>query len=168
MDDAGTVCSTCKQWQPLTEYNRRSQAPDGLQSRCRACNGAWYAANKARHVANVRQRNDRVRLEYQQRIADHLARHPCVDCGEADLRVLEFDHTDPRTELGTIGRLVASSLEWGRIQAEIDKCQVRCSNCHRVRTMTDCGSYRVEAERRRLAEVERVLDDLQREVWRDA
>lgn len=166
--DAGKVCSTCKQWQPLAEYNRRARAADGLQSRCRACNGAWYAANRGRHVANVRQRNDRVRLECQQRIADHLVTHPCVDCGEADLRVLEFDHTDPRTKLGTIGRLVASSLDWGRIQAEIDKCQVRCSNCHRIRTMTDCGSWRVEAERRRQGEVERVLDDLQREVWQDA
>lgn len=157
------MCSTCKQWKSLTEYNRRTRARDGLQSRCRACGAAWYEANKAGHVANVRQRNDRVRAEGQQRIAEHLRAHPCVACGESDLRVLDFDHTDPTTKLGSVGRLMASSLDWGRIQAEIDKCEVRCSNCHRIRTMTDCGSWRVAAEeQRRAASAETARDRLRR------
>lgn len=149
MDDK--TCTTCKRPQPRTEFNNSTRAKDGLQPRCRSCDRAWYVRNAEEHKRNVRRRNDRVRGEWKERMASYLAVHPCVDCHEPDVRVLEFDHLDPRTKAGTVGRFVASSLPWHRIQAEIDKCVVRCSNCHRIRTMTDCGSWRVEAEQVRRA-----------------
>ena len=150
--DERKICSTCEQSRPVSDVNRSTKLKDGRQRRCRPCDREWYVLNAREHKRKVRLRNDRVREQWRQRLAAYLASHPCVDCAERDVRVLEFDHVDPRTEAGTIGRLMASSLPWCRIQAEIDECVVRCSNCHRIRTMTDCASWRVQAEQTRRAD----------------
>jgi hypothetical protein len=54
----------------------------------------------------------------------------CVDCGEKDLRVLDFDHVRG-TKTFNIGRGKNGSKTIRAIYAEIDKCEVRCANCHR-------------------------------------
>jgi hypothetical protein len=56
----------------------------------------------------------------------------CVDCGNKDWRVLEFDHLGDK-ESG-VSRMIATNLSLGRIMAEIDKCEIRCANCHRIKT----------------------------------
>jgi hypothetical protein len=62
-----------------------------------------------------------------------LSESSCVDCGESDLVVLEFDHIGPK-------RAPVLSLAWGGysgavILAEMAQCEVRCSNCHQLRTI---------------------------------
>jgi hypothetical protein len=55
----------------------------------------------------------------------------CTDCGyRTHPEALDFDHVDGKRF--TISRAVAHS--WDDLLAEIDKCEVVCSNCHRVRT----------------------------------
>jgi hypothetical protein len=51
---------------------------------------------------------------------------------------LEFDHRDPGTKLLTVNRL-AINRPWSRVSAEIEKCDVRCVNCHRRRTAPQFG-----------------------------
>ncbi len=77
----------------------------------------------------------------------YLCAHPCVDCGENDVRVLQFDHTDPTTKEDNVSRLVKTSA-WVRVLDEIRKCAVRCANCHRIKT----------AERRAAAMLIRTAD----------
>lgn len=142
-------CSTCQVVRPLTDFNLYRAAPDGRQPRCRSCSKSWYAANRDSHRANVRARNIRVRAENRERIGDYLLDHPCVDCGERDIRVLEFDHEDPAQKSLEVVRLADLGLAWSRILAEIEKCSVRCANCHRRRTMEMFGYWRHAAEERR-------------------
>ncbi|PMY12898.1 hypothetical protein C1X42_32755, partial [Pseudomonas sp. FW305-BF8] len=85
--------------------------------------------NKAEHVRRVAERNKRVRAEHQERLAAYLLEHPSVDCGEADLRVLELDHEDPSLKVENVGKLIALALPWATVLAEIEKCSVRCANC---------------------------------------
>ena len=59
----------------------------------------------------------------------YLAEHPCVDCGNTDLRVLEFDHEEKKSF--NIGRGNSQTLK--RVKEEIEKCKVRCANCHKIR-----------------------------------
>jgi hypothetical protein len=123
---------------------------DGRQSRCRDGFRAWYQLNNAKHKKNVAARNRRVRGEHARRLAEYLLEHSCVDCGEDDVRVLDFDHEDPSLKEWNIGRLTGMAMPWSRVEAEIAKCSVRCANCHRRRTAEMAGwvRHRVELQRR--------------------
>jgi len=66
---------------------------------------------------------------------EYLLKNPCIDCGEKDPIVLDFDHTNPKEKKGNISSWVASSTRsWETILEEIAKCQIRCANCHRRKT----------------------------------
>lgn len=60
----------------------------------------------------------------------YLAAHPCVDCGESDPVVLEFDHVRGVKEFN-ISCAVQCGYGMHRINLEIAKCEIRCCNCHR-------------------------------------
>jgi hypothetical protein len=68
-------------------------------------------------------------------INDHLKANPCVDCGETDIVVLEFDHVgEAGTKHFSISDATRSGYGMAKIKAEIAKCEVRCANCHRKKT----------------------------------
>lgn len=57
----------------------------------------------------------------------------CFDCGIIyPYYVMDYDHRDPNTKVTNLARMPRCSLE--TIQKEIDKCDLVCSNCHRMRT----------------------------------
>ncbi len=149
MEPEAKRCVTCHVVRPLSDFNKRVAARDGLQSRCRHCARDWYLANRVEHRANVRRRNDRVRRESKELLERFLLEHPCVDCGERDLRVLDLDHDDPADKLEDVGRLIGAGMSWDRVEAEIAKCSVRCASCHRRRTAEQLGWWRQAAELRR-------------------
>lgn len=134
-------CCTCKQVKPLTDFNRLRKANDGRQPSCRSCNSAYHAANWSRHMQQIRDRNQRRRAENRAFIVDYLRSHPCVDCGEPDIVVLEFDHL--RDKVRNVSSLVHNG-ELRRIVEEIAKCEVVCANCHRRRTARRGGWYRTD------------------------
>lgn len=58
----------------------------------------------------------------------------CVDCGYfCDLRGLEFDHVDGRDEAPCISSIL-HYYAWDAIEIELDKCDLVCGTCHRIRT----------------------------------
>lgn len=86
-----------------------------------------------RERSRVSRRNhERTMADNRRRIAAHLSSRPCVDCGESDVVVLDFDHV--REKLMDVSRMVHTGWPWKRILEEIAKCEVRCENCHRRRT----------------------------------
>jgi hypothetical protein len=56
---------------------------------------------------------------------------PCVDCGESDPLVLEFDHRSDK--IFNISKGIRDH-SWASVLDEIAKCDVVCANCHRRRT----------------------------------
>lgn len=85
-------------------------------------------------------RNIRHRRDLVSKVRNYLADHPCVDCGESDPVVLDFDHV--RGEKGdNVSRLVSHGHSWAAVRAEIEKCNVRCANCHRRKTAKELGFY---------------------------
>lgn len=99
----------------------------------------WYdkETSQRREVANA-SRNIK-RSEYRAKIKEYLRNHPCIDCGNSDIEVLEFDHKDASTKLFAIGENITKGLGWDRIFTEMKKCDVRCANCHRKKTRRQLG-----------------------------
>jgi hypothetical protein len=74
-------------------------------------------------------------------LIEYFATHPCVDCGEADPVVLEFDHLDPGAKSFNIGQSLPYR-SWASVIDEIAKCEVVCANCHSRREARRKGSLR--------------------------
>jgi hypothetical protein len=73
-------------------------------------------------------------------IADHLKSAPCVDCGEADPAVLDFDHVGMK-RCGVV-QLAYREASIASLEREIEECEVRCANCHRRRTIIEQHHFR--------------------------
>ena len=94
----------------------------------------WYAkpGNRERHNKNNGGYSRQIFLRNREYVLNVLRANPCADCGTRDHRVLEFDHVRGK-KLGNISNMV-KGYSIARIQAEIDKCEIVCANCHRIRT----------------------------------
>ena len=101
----------------------------------------YYQQNKAKIKARVIAWQKRRLDELRRYVYDYLIAHPCVECGETNPVVLEFDHRDDQTKVSAIADLILRLCSTKKLQAEIDKCQVRCANCHRIRTAKKQGYY---------------------------
>lgn len=85
---------------------------------------------RAHARAKVLETGARRRQQRRDVVATYKADHPCVDCGESDPVVLEFDHVRG-TKLMNINDFVAGRGTLAQLAEEIEKCEVRCANCHR-------------------------------------
>ncbi len=130
------ICSKCKEAKPLDAFGNYAKSPDGLFPQCKECKRGYdhrYYRNKAGRKESIAQSNESRRQVRIRLVNEHLQKHPCVDCGNADVRVLDFDHVRG-TKLGNISNMVHKLSPVNSIIEEIAKCEVRCANCHRIVT----------------------------------
>jgi Zn finger protein HypA/HybF involved in hydrogenase expression len=132
-------CSKCKQELPLEAFNNYR---GGKQYWCRECFRSYFRARGEVHRRQARRSNSSRRRVLRETVLAHLADHRCVDCGEGDARVLEFDHVEPRSA-GYVAHLVQRGVRPEILEAEIERCEVVCANCHRRRTATRAGWRRL-------------------------
>ena len=144
------VCSKCGVEKPVEAFPRRRDRPSGRGTICLECRRAYskthYAQNTDYYLAKARARREREDLRTFRLLVDYLKAHQCVDCGEADIRVLQFDHIDPSSKTENVSALIRRRLAWSQILAEIAKCEVRCGNCHRRRTLQQRRSGEIREE----------------------
>ncbi|MBB4986514.1 hypothetical protein GGE06_007482 [Streptomyces sp. SFB5A] len=98
-----------------------------------------YNRNKQPYLDRAKDRNNKIRASTRKELLTYLAEHPCVDCGELDFRVLQFDHREPTQKARTISDMVRRATAWNTVLLEIEKCDVRCANCHVKRTAVQFG-----------------------------
>ena len=63
-------------------------------------------------------------------VNDYKVSRGCCQCGEKHPAALDFHHTEDNKEFD-IGEAVAKCFSIARIIAEMQKCDILCSNCHR-------------------------------------
>ena len=141
-------CSACGVEKTAADFSFADQERGILNAYCRVCHAAYrhahYIANKAEYVRRAMAQTKARREENQRQILLYLATHACVDCGNANAVTLEFDHRDPATKLTEVSRLIINR-RWPRVLAEIEKCDVRCINCHRRKTGREFGWAKIAA-----------------------
>lgn len=132
------LCRWCGIEKCLEAFRFRDRSRTRRHSICGECINAYrrehYALNRADYIA----RNDQLLRargkKWLRRLWQFLAENPCVDCGECDPVVLDCDHVDRTLKRNSVSFLARSGYQWKTVLAELEKCQVRCANCHRRRT----------------------------------
>ncbi len=141
------ICSGCNQERNAEKDFAWKNKTKGTRQRwCRLCqaeaNRQHYQNNKQIYIDRAINRNTLINTENRQKLYDYLSSHPCADCGQTDIRVLEFDHVRG-TKSASITKLLQHAVPWKTIKTEIAKCEVRCVNCHRIKTLEGGNSWRL-------------------------
>jgi hypothetical protein len=113
------ACSVCTEIKPRNDFHSDKRTSTGKSRTCKTC--------ELKKLQAIRRRK-------QQHVVDILKVSPCIDCGySASVAAMQFDHVRG-TKVANVSRLVQQCASIERIQREIEKCDIVCSNCHAVRT----------------------------------
>jgi hypothetical protein len=136
------ICPKCNKDNDFRPNKKRA---NGLQAYCVQCDKeyqhAWYLKNKDKAKARAKKHNAVNRNRNQPLIWKYLEDKSCKDCGNTNRIVLEFDHIIGNKE-HNISKMCNSTFTWETVLAEIEKCEVVCANCHRIRTAKRGNHYK--------------------------
>lgn len=135
-------CKKCLQEKLETDFDSTYYKDKTyLKNECKVCLGIRTSANYyADHERqkSIRKRNTNNRRAARKKILfEYLLSHPCMDCGETDPIVLEFDHISIKSFNISAGLMKPLNI----FQEEIEKCEVVCANCHKKRTAKRAGDW---------------------------
>ena len=130
-------CTKCKLIKPINDFNFKVKSKGIYQCQCKVCTRSniknHYINNKKYYLDKTQKRNLELRQIINEYLLIYFKNHSCVDCGESNPVVLEFDHRDGnQKEMPVSAFIRARKID--KIKAEIEKCDVRCANCHRKKT----------------------------------
>lgn len=119
------------------QYPLNRTRRDGLGHYCKQCNAANRRSHYFRNRPAVKEQARIAtlrRMDSRRRTMDAVKTTAgCIDCGyDANPLALEFDHREPNLKSFTIG---SGNRAWDAVWVEVEKCDVRCANCHRIRTL---------------------------------
>ena len=126
-------CSSCKKNKLPKEFSPARLGKDGMDSRCKECNSAryaaWYKINRKRAIESAR----RVQRSKRQFVDSYKITNGCQSCGfKGHPAALDLHHLNRENKVDGVCRLVQSrSLEV--IKMEMEKCEILCANCHRIK-----------------------------------
>lgn len=128
------TCTTCQEEKPREEFSSHPSNRDRLQASCKPCCNAkarvYYLAQRAEKISLARKR----KIEMREWLREQKT-GPCADCGVTyDPVCMDFDHLPEFTKEDNIANLMRRNASKARLAAEIAKCELVCSNCHRLRT----------------------------------
>jgi hypothetical protein len=126
-------CRNCDSDKSLDKFVKNTKKKYGRGYECKKCHGRHYAKRRKHYVALAKKRVNEYRRKMYVFLFNYLKSNPCVDCGEHDPVILEFDHVRG-TKVRSISQMVHHCFSYERLQVELKKCEVRCANCHRRRT----------------------------------
>lgn len=136
-------CSTCKNMKPTKEFAFKNKAKNIRHARCKICQckvcKIHYQKNKQKYIQKAKRNNLIYNKKIRDYIWDYLLKHPCVDCGETNPIVLEFDHVREKKEFEIANRRITCLK---RLKSEVNKCEIRCANCHRKKTAKERGYWK--------------------------
>src|ERR1700676_2546951 len=94
MEEPLKQCAGCEEFFPISSFPRKTDTT--RHGRCAPCKNTYQRANYrkggAARVQSIVALNKGYKRRLQERVVEYLRVHPCVDCGETDPIVLEFDH----------------------------------------------------------------------------
>lgn len=135
----GMHCTKCGEFRQLSMFRiRRGKHEQPCKKCCSEYGRRHYRNNKQYYIDKADKRNAIVLEQVRRIVWEYLRNHPCVDCGNDDPRVMEFDH------VRGVKKYNVSEMQNQRhtvkaLMEEIAKCDIRCANCHRIKTYHQFG-----------------------------
>ena len=109
-------CSRCKRSLPLNEFYIRREVQ--THAWCKRCVNEQTKTRQRKMKASA--------VEYKGGV--------CVDCGGTfHPCVYDFHHVDPSQKDFNLAKYKCLAEFSDKVKAELDKCVLLCSNCHRLR-----------------------------------
>jgi hypothetical protein len=134
-------CYACSEAKPYDQFYKDRSRKDGYGNVCKACDDAKSARNhritrEAKAAERTARRFGKYRGQTHEATLGELRKLksvPCMDCGGTYPPVcMDFDHRPGAEKKFNIAQWRQFSAF--ELVAEIAKCDLVCSNCHRVRS----------------------------------
>lgn len=101
----------------------------------------------AQRKAYAKLKRQRRRLLNLMLVSEYKEANPCMDCNRKFPAVcMDFDHRPGEVKRFTVS--AGTSKAWPALIAEVQKCDLVCSNCHRLRTWVSRPRSPVETAKR--------------------
>lgn len=142
------ICGVCKLEKLESEFATKKTGKSGhitLQWQCKSCHSLYrkehYQQNKTKYLKKARTWGNAKKASTREFLLKYYKAHPCTDCGESNPVVLEFDHVNG-TKVNNVSEMHGHSTT--KLLKEIEKCEVVCANCHRIRTANRSGYWQTK------------------------
>ena len=137
-------CGKCKEIQPDENFSWKIRNKR-RQSYCKKCNRKanqeHYIKNKQKYKDKAKDYTSNYKKEIYSWIRDYCLNNPCVDCGETDFVVIDFDHISGVKNFG-ISDAISKGTSIEKIKLEVySNCVPRCKNCHVRKTAKQLKWY---------------------------
>ena len=151
------TCTKCEVSKPVSEFYWRKER-NAYRSKCKQCEKAlhsnwrkktlperrekhreWCKANPEKARANWNRGREKKRQALKEWVWN-LKKAPCMDCGQTFHPVcMDFDHRPDTDKIADVSVGVSKRWSKEKLLVEIAKCDLVCSNCHRMRTFVQRG-----------------------------
>jgi hypothetical protein len=127
------ICFECKTNKSLDCFSKNTSKKDGLSSHCKECHKILrrnhYLKNKQKIYSQVKQTRSQYKQWFQK-----LKDKPCADCkNKYPYYCMDFDHLTNNKKFN-VSQLYRANRKKELLKEEIEKCELVCANCHRIRT----------------------------------
>lgn len=138
-------CSRCQLIKELSEFGRLKKTKDGYNHICKICKRIYdntYHENRditKKTYKNTKQKERILKIKTEIKI--YLSDKKCKKCGEKRIPTLDFHHISDKSF--NISDGIKNGYSLNKIQKEIEKCEILCSNCHRMETFKTFGWFAI-------------------------
>ena len=134
-------CSCCKKTKHQEEFSWKVKSKRRRNTKCRECvndyNRQHYKSNKDYYIRKTKQSYNRLStLLYSFKFSNS-----CNVCGENTPACLEFNHINREDKKYQISSMCKFGVSQEQFIKEIQKCEILCCNCHRIRTAKQLGWF---------------------------
>lgn len=144
------TCSKCLAKKSHDSFYMRKRGPRVGQfyEKCKDCMKVrgrnYYHLNHDRQLRLAlirRHRAYKEKREFLIKVKDV----PCADCKvKYPFYVMDFDHQNVKDKVQEVSYMFTRNWSLDKIRLEVEKCEVVCANCHRIRTYRKLNSKYAE------------------------
>lgn len=124
-----TKCQKCIDYR--RNYNQGKRSPRPKLGRNKTLQKKQQRESYLRNIDKARERRNKKRRYLICYALQYKKDSGGCPCGEKHPFLLDFHHRDPNNKLADISFLVRRLRSLKVLQAELEKCDILCANCHR-------------------------------------